>query len=135
MLSLSRNLKLFSVLMTIYSIVFQYYYNQYLNAEDWNYVVLCAAGLFVASFATGMILGSKDPVRNHRNDLGFLYHLMTYITVNAIAVIWLLAGLSSDKVTPVMILLMVILWGVGLLVHYLISRKTLKGMTKTEAFP
>ena len=135
MLSLSRNLKLFSVLMTIYSIVFQNYYNQFLNEENWNYVILCAAGLFVTSFATGLILGWKDPLRNHRNDLGFLYHLMTYITVNAVAVVWFLAGLSSDKVTPVMIIMMVISWGVGLLVHHLISRKTIKGMTKTEAFP
>lgn len=135
MLSLSRNLKLFSVLMTIYSIVFQIYYNQFLDAENWNYVLLCAAGLFVSSFATGLILGWRDPVRNHRNDLGFLYHLMTYISVNTVAVVWFLAGLSSDKVTLVIILTMVISWGVGLLIHHLISRKTIKGMTKTEAFP
>jgi hypothetical protein len=84
--------------------------------------------------ASGLLFGYKDSVRESRVDPGFQYHLITYIGVNAIGVLWwfMEMGLNADSLLT--ILLQCLAWGLGLFVHYYFSSNSIKGMKKEEIF-
>lgn len=133
-MKLSKNLKVLGVLISLYTIVFHYYFSQFLTAEQWSNVIITAIALFVVTFVSGLILGAKDPVRKTRSDLVFQYHLITYITVNTVGVLWLTTGLASEKETWSVAALTIVLWGVGVIVHRWLSNMTIKGMSKGTIF-
>ena len=132
--TLSRNLKVLAVLIAFYTIIFHYYLSQFLVAEQWGNVIISAVVLFVVTFASGLLLGAKDPTHKSRADLGFHYHFITYIIVNTIGVLWLTSGFSSDKETWGMAALTIVLWGVGVIVHRRLSKTTIKGLPKGTIF-
>lgn len=121
-------------LIALYSIVFHYYYSQFLTAEQWNNVIISAIALLVVTFASGLILGYNDPTRKSRADLAFQYHFVTYVVVNAIGVLWLATGLASEKETWGMAALTIVAWGAGVILHRWLSKMTIKGLHKGTIF-
>ena len=134
MLVLSRNLKIFGALAILYSIVFQFYYGEYVAGSDWNNVAIAATLYGVFMFATGLFIGAKDPIRGTRMDQGFQYHLVTYIVVNGTGILWALAGLSPEGESVGVAFLTALSWGVGLLVHFLVVRHFIKGIPRGNVF-
>jgi len=134
MQALSRNLKIFGALAASYSILFQYYYSGFVTGGEWNKVVIVAAFYGICMFATGLVLGATDPVRGTRMDQGFQYHLVTYFVVNGVGILWALIGLSAEGETVWVALLTALSWGVGLLVHFLVVRRFIKGIPRRDVF-
>ena len=131
---LSRNSRVFGALAILYSIVFHYYYSGYVAGGERNNLVVAVALYFVCIFVTGLFLGANDPVRGTRMDQGFQYHLVTYIVVNGIGILWMVVGLSADGATVGVVSSTALSWGVGLLVHYLVVRRFIKGMPREDVF-
>ncbi len=131
---LTKNLKYFSGIAIIFSIVF--FYNLYaaLQAQSYNKIWVYALLYGILMFCAGLILGYRDPVRESRTDLGFQYHLITFIIVNAIGIpaLFFAMGLNIETITGA--ILQSFSWGLGLFVHYYFSSKSLKGMDKEEVF-
>lgn len=134
MFKLSRNLKAFGVLAVLYSLVFNYYYSGFVTESQWSNVAIAATLYFIGMFATGLILGAKDPIRISRIDQGFHYHFVTYVVVNTISVLWTLLGFSAEADTVGISLLTAFSWGVALLVHFLVVRHMIKGIPRDEVF-
>lgn len=134
MLVFSRNLRIFGVFAVLYSVVFNYYYSGYVEGGEWNKVLIVAALYYIFMFATGLSLGIKDPVRDTRMDQGFQYHLVTYIIVNVTGILWTLFGLSFERNTLGVVLLTALIWGLGLLVHFLLVRRFIKGIPRGDVF-
>lgn len=134
MFKFSRNLKLFGVLAITYSLVFNYYYSAFITGSQWTNVTIAAAIYFVLMFATGLLFGAKDPVRATRVDLGFQYHFVTYLVVNTTWILWTLLGFSADADSVGMRVIANLSWGVGLLIHYLVVRRMIKGIPRGQVF-
>ena len=134
MFKLSGNLKVFGALAFIYTLVFNYYYSAFITDGLWSNVAIAATLYFFAMFATGLLLGFKDPIKATRFDQGFQYHLVTYTVVNATRILWTLSDFSAEADTIGMSLLTALSWGVGLLVHYLVVKRTIKGISRDEVF-
>ena len=134
MKTMSQNLKYFSGLTLIFSVIFFYYlYSSLLigsYGKIWIYAILFGTALFVS----GLILGSKDSVRNSRQDLGFQYHLMTFVIVNSVGIISILITLGFSIQNFITGILSILFWALGLIVHYYFSLKTIKGIDKREIF-
>ena len=138
MLKLSKNRIFFGVLVFIYSLVFNHFYGLHVTADQWLNVARVAAIYGCSIFITGLILGIKDPVKDSRFDQGFQYHLVTFIVVNITHLLWPLVVHSeiesSVQIGVLARVLSVAAWGVGLLVHYLLTRKTIKGIPRDKVF-
>ena len=80
------------------------------------------------------MLGAFDPVRRSRGVLAFQYNLITYVISVAIWIPWNSIGLAAEEETSTTYLLGMGFWGLGVLVHYLTSRGTMKGIPKKEMF-
>ena len=134
MKTITNNLKYFGGLTLIFSIAFFYYLYSAVLAQSysdiWIYVSLYGAALFISGF----VLGYRDPVRKSRLDLGFYYHLITFIVVNFVGIISLFIAMGFSFRTLLNAAASLIFWGLGLLVHYYFSSRSIKGINKREIF-
>ncbi len=138
MFKLSRNLKVFSMLFIFYTIGFRYFLS--LSITNHNNLILWATAIiyFIIIVITAWISGKTDDITTGIIDLGFKYHLMTYIIFNIIALLWHSLGFSSPYETFRYIFLIITLWGLILFIHllyHLLTRKNaIKGIPKEEIF-
>lgn len=91
----------------------------------------CATGYGALMLITGKTLGEKDKLKNSYADLGFNYHLTTFLVVNIVGIIWIISFRPNDLVYQIISTLS---WLIGLLIHFLESSKSLKGYSKEESF-
>ena len=138
MKKITKNLIAFSVGLVVLTIAFRFSLSSMLQNRLFSSVWLVAAiyGIFV--FIIGWIFGKKDKMDLPLYDIGFRFHLATYIICNLIAEVWYLIGLQSEYENIRTVHLTAIFWGFGLLIHfiiYLFTRKNaIKGIKKSEIF-
>ncbi len=134
MKTMTTNLKYFSSLTAIFSVIFFYYLYTAISIDSydkiWIYATLYGAVLFIS----GLILGYHDTVRDSRLDLGFHYHLMTFIIVNLIGILSAFVVMGFNIDTLLYAILPIAFWTLGLFVHHYLSSKTIKGMDKGNIF-
>ena len=134
MKQMSRNLKYFSALTLVFSMVFFYFLFSALESHSYENIWILPLTFGVLMFASGLILGGTDPVQSSRSDLGYQYHLMTFIIVNGVGIPWFLITMGIDNISMSIIALQCLPWGLGLAIHYYCSSKTIKGISKKEIF-
>jgi hypothetical protein len=138
MKTLTKNLKIFGVLFIFYTIVFRYFLS--LSISNHNQIMMWATAILygVTIFMTAWMLGKSEDIRVGFIYLGFKYHLMTYVIFNGIALLWYSLGFASkyEKISHVLILIAA--WGIGLLIHFLVSllygKNAIKGIPKEDIF-
>lgn len=131
---MTRNLKYFSGLTLIFSIVFFAYLYTALANESYNNIGIYAGIYGIALFTSGLALGYNDSAKNSRLDLGFHYHLNTFIIVNCVGIASLFISMGISWKTLLNAVLYLFFWGLGLFVHYFFSSKSIKGFDKKEIF-
>jgi len=134
MITMTKNLKYFSGLTLIFSAVFFYNLYSALQTQSYSNIWIFAILYGAILFCTGLFLGYKDSVRKSRADLGFQYHLMTFIIVNCIGIPWMFISIGLKTETLLSASIQFIPWGIGLFVHYYFSSRSMKGMNKEEVF-
>lgn len=130
-MKLTPNLKTFAATNFVSSVAFFYLLDQTIDAKAWTQIWVLAIGYGVVWFMSGLLLGKADNARNYRGNLGLMYHLVTTVimTVTSIGAAFLL---EHQEVSDT-------LWVVGsanlsLLVHWLTTKDSPKGVNKKEAF-
>jgi site-specific recombinase len=131
---MTTNLKYFSGLALLFSITFFYFLHSDLKAESYENIWWYAVMFGVYLFISGLLLGYKDSVRETKLDLGYRYHLMTFIIVNAVGLISLLIFFGINRDSLISSGIGFFFWAIGLFVHYRLSSKTIKGMDKDKIF-
>jgi predicted Na+-dependent transporter len=129
----TRNLKIYIVLLTAYSLVFFYLLHTFINNEQWTNILIIAVTFFLGIGVTTFLLERLESKRNVRLDLDFTYHLMSYVVINIIGFGWYILFRLSDLLHP-MNAIGLGGWTLGLLIHYFSSRRSIKGMSKEEVF-
>ena len=134
MIKLSRNLKIFGILLTVYTLVFHYFLSSFLNNRFFELVWYPAGAYALAIFITAWILGSRDQVRQSRIHLAFGYNCITYCITNGIWLVWIVTGLGAKSEPLSNVLITMAVWGVFLAIHYHYSRKSIKGIARERIF-
>lgn len=131
MIRLSRNQCLFTVVAVGLTTAFVVMLYGHIGDKAWGSIPMLAIGYGIAMFLAGLAFGATDPVARSRSDLGFGYHAITFVVVAVIGI-----GAAIYYTQPVWPQLVGLAgWFVGLSVHYLFSRRTIKGIEREEAFP
>ena len=101
-------------------------------------IIVSALSYGLLAFIFGWIYGKKDYESLPLYDIGFRFHLVTYIVVNGIAILWHTLGLQSQYEELSYTYSTMLFWGLGLILHfvfYLYSRKNAyKGINKSDLF-
>ncbi len=128
----------FAGALVILTIIFRYFLSSMLSDGKFSAVWLLAAAYGVIIFITGWTFGKKDQESLPLYDIGFRFHLTTYVVCNGIAEIWFLLNLHSQHENISSVHLSILFWGIGLLIHFIffmVTRKNaIKGIKKSEIF-
>ncbi len=90
-------------------------------------------------FAAGWWFGSRDAKHLPVYDIGFRFHLTTFVVYLGISYLWFALGFNSpmDKVSDILSLT-VIVWGIAVFVHFVfflsLRRRSIRGLDKKKLF-
>lgn len=138
MKSITKNLVYFSIILFITTVAFRYTLSTLLQNKLFSYIWLLTVGYGVVVFIFGWIFGKRDNLTLPLYDIGFRFHLATFIICNTIAEAWYLLNFQSVYEKILWVHLTVIIWGAVILLHYIlyiITRKNaIHGIKKSELF-
>ena len=134
MIAITNNLKIFSGIVILATVGFFYYLSAALESQSHENMGWYALAFAVVLFVSGLVLGWKDPVRQSRADLGFQYHLYTFIIVNGIGIPWMFVDMGIHHGSIMHAVYQVGPWAIGLFAHYYFSSRSIKGMDKGDIF-
>lgn len=134
MTRLTRNQWIFAVIFAVYTATFHYLLNKTIDTGRHESIWILATGYGGLTFLTALLIGAFDPVRQSRGVMSFQYNMITYVTSVIIWLTFLFTGLATKEAGSNVYLLGVAFWGLGVFIHYLSSRSTLKGIPKKEMF-
>ena len=136
----TKNSIRFALSLLIATALFRYLLSSLLLGPtiDSQSIALLAIVYGIMAFIFGWYFGKKDFESLPLYDVGFRFHLLTYLVCNGYAYFWFLSGLTATNEDIAIVHYTAIFWGIGLLVHsffYLQSRKeVIDGMHKGEIF-
>ncbi|MEN5436578.1 hypothetical protein ABE545_23305 [Sphingobacterium faecium] len=97
MKSITKNVLLYAIVALLLTITFRYCLSSVLEAKEYTLISLIAIAYGISMFASGWYFGNKDRKDLELHDIGFRFHLVTYIIFNAISEIWFLLGFNSTN--------------------------------------
>ena len=118
------------------TVVFRYALNLSIGMNSVIGSLLCSVVYFGLMFFTGCYFGNKDVAENEIHDIGFRYHLVTYILCIGLGYAAYHIGWNCESLKSLTI--GAVSWGIGLLIHFVFflfeQKKTIKGYARDEIF-
>lgn len=133
------NLLKFTSTALILTIIFRYGLSTSLTNEMFLAVFICAAVYGILMFLSGSYFGKKEYYEDLPiYDIGFRFHLATYLVHNLISLFWFLLGFESSYENVSTIYITAIIWGVFLVIHLIyyisIRKSSIKNLDKNDIF-
>ena len=133
---LTLRLGQFSISALLLTILFRYALSLSIGAANTPMILLCAIGYLCLMALLGWYFGGKDVAENDIHDIGFRFHLVTYVL--CIGCRYASEYIGWDSGSLKVFTIAAISWGIGLLIHFvffLIEQKnTIKGYAKGDIF-
>ena len=126
----------FAISALALTLLFRYALNLCIGVHIVTGTTQCSIAYAFLMYLVGWYFGKKDAVENDFHDIGFRFHMVTYLICMGVGygayyIGWYTECLRAMAITAIS-------WGVGLTIHfvfYLIEqRKTIKGYAKDEIF-
>jgi hypothetical protein len=128
----------FGALLLIITIPFRLGLSRLLDANEFTTVWVLAAVYALVVFAMGWIFGRKDYESLPIYDIGFRFHLTTFIICNGVAEILFLLKFNSRYEDIRVVHLTTLIWGVFIIIHFIVflatRKNAIKGISKADIF-
>lgn len=128
----------FAIAAAVLTLIFRYFLSYGLENHSTIIIVLSAVIYGISMFAAGWSFGKKEGEYLPIFDVGFRFHLSTYLIHNAISMLWLGLGYGSKHESLRITIIVAIIWAVFLFVHfvfYLRARKnSIDNLNKEDIF-
>ena len=138
MKTITHNLTKFAITATILTILFRYSLT-YGIENNTNFIIFLSALLYaLAMFVSGWTFGKKDREYLPIYDVGFRFHLATYLIHNILSELWFVRGFNSKNENITVIHSTAIIWGIFLIIHFLIffwtRKNSINNLDKEDLF-
>jgi len=134
---ITKNLAFFAVTATVLTLAFSFALSAML-ANECGFYFLPAILYSLSMYAAGWSYGKKDGHELPIYDVGFRFHLATYVQYFVVTSVWFLLGLNAEVEKWESKLITALIWGFFLAIHfvyYLITRKkAIDGLKKEDLF-
>jgi hypothetical protein len=135
---ITKNLVYFALSALVSGIFFRIGLSYSIENKLFVLIFVVAILYSVAMFAAGWIFGKRDHIQLPIYDIGFRFHLTTYLIFFLIGYAWFLSGCNSSYENILFIHWTVICWGIFLLIHFFFylrsHKKTINGLDKENLF-
>ena len=128
----------FALTATVLAIIFRYFLSYGIDNKTIIIIVLSSVIYGVSMFVSGWYFGKKDGDYLPIYDVGFRFHFTTYLIHNLVSELWFVFGFNSNYERIGVIHFTAIIWGIILLLHFLLFLKARKNsinnLDKAELF-
>lgn len=111
----------FLIVSILYAIIFIIFL--YVDQNQSKNIFTVSFFYAAAMWLTGFRLSYLNKVHKTKRNIFFYYHLVTYITVNTIELIYILLFRIKHTDEVIGICIQIIIWGIFLKIHHRISKK------------
>ena len=138
MKSITPYLLKFVATATVLIIIFRYFLSTGLENNQTTIVLLSSVLYGLAMFASGWFFGQKDGAYLPISDVGFRFHLSTFLVHNIVSELWFVFGFQASIEHINTVHYTILFWLPFLIVHYLFylraKKKSIKGLDKNDLF-
>lgn len=135
---ISKYLLGFAATVGVLTILFRYFLSRGIDVGSLTTIVASSVLYGIAMFISGWYWGVRDGNYLPIFDIGFRFHLTTFIVHNLISYLWLAAGFASIKENYTTLFWVLGIWGGVVMIHALIfaitRRKTIRNLNKADLF-
>ncbi len=135
---MNKALATFILVASILTLIFRYGLSSAITEKSWGFLIAIAVIYGLSMFASGWYLGKKDNQELPIYDLGFRFHLSTFLVYHAISIIWIISGAGNPNENLFTIYIGMGIWSIFLTIHaifYLVERrKAIASLDKDELF-
>jgi hypothetical protein len=135
---ITKNLVYFALSALALGILFRIGLSYSIENRLFAAIVAVAVLYAVAMFAAGWMFGKRDHIQLPVYDIGFRFHLCTYLIFFLVGYMWFLLGFNSPCENILVLHRTAICWGIVLLIHFFFyrysRRKTINGLDKENLF-
>ncbi len=135
---ITPNLLKFTGISILLTLLFRFGLSFSIESKIILSIIVCALVYGVSMWFNGRFFGTKEEEYLPIYDIGFRFHLFTFLVHNTISIIWFLFGFESKYENIAVIYRTAIIWSFFLIVHfgyYLFARKSsIKGLNKEDLF-
>lgn len=128
----------FALVITALTCIFRYFLSYGIDNKSTLIISLSSVLYFIAMFISGWYFGKKEGDYLPLYDVGFRFHLTTYLVYNLISELWFILGFNSNYEKAGNVHSTAITWGAFLLLHLLFflwtRKKTIDNIDKEDLF-
>lgn len=128
----------FALTTTLLTIIFRYCLSYGISNESYMIIILAALLYGILMFSSGWYFGKKDGEYLPIFDVGFRFHLTTYLVHNIISELWFVFSFNSHYEKIETIHSTAIIWGILLLLHFIFflwaRKNSINNLNKTDLF-
>uniref|UniRef100_UPI004048EA0B hypothetical protein n=1 Tax=Mariniflexile sp. TaxID=1979402 RepID=UPI004048EA0B len=128
----------FALTATLLTIVFRYFLSYGIENQSGIIITTSAVTYGLLMFASGWYFGRKDGEYLPIYDVGFRFHLTTYLIHNGISLLWIVLGFGSKYENLSVSIMVAIYWGIFLLLHFIFyvwaRKNSIENLDKEDLF-
>ncbi|KUF40177.1 hypothetical protein HX017_18440 [Myroides marinus] len=128
----------FGLVATILTIIFRYFLSYGIENQSGNIITISAVIYGTLMFASGWYFGRQDGEYLPIYDVGFRFHLTTYLIHNGISLLWIGLGFGAKYENINVSIMVAVYWGIFLLVHFVFflwaRKKSINNLNKEDIF-
>lgn len=136
--TITKSLIQFITVTTFLTVIFRISLSEFLNEQLWSFVFIPPLIYFILMYVSGRYFGIKEYKYLPIGDIGFRFHVSTFIVFLIVSYLMYYLGYMSNSEARGILDITILIWGIFLIIHMILFFKSkndnIKGINKEDIF-
>ena len=136
--TITKSLIQFITVTTFLSVIFRISLSEFLNEQLWSFVFIPPLIYFILMYVSGRYFGIKEYKYLPIGDIGFRFHVSTFIVFLIVSYLMYYLGYMSNSEPRGILDITISIWGIFLIIHMILFFKSkndnIMGINKEDIF-
>ena len=136
--TITKSLIQFITVTTFLTVIFRISLSEFLNEQLWSFVFIPPLIYFILMYVSGRYFGIKEYKYLPIGDLGFRFHVSTFIVFLIVSYLMYYLGYMSNSEPRGILDITISIWGIFLIIHMILFFKSkndnIMGINKEDIF-
>ena len=136
--TITKSLIQFITVTTFLTVIFRISLSKFLNEQLWSFVFIPPLIYFILMYVSGRCFGIKEYNYLPIGDIGFRFHVSTFIVFLIVSYLMYYLGYMSNSEPRGILDITILIWGIFLIIHMILFFKSkndnIKGINKENIF-
>ena len=136
--TITKSLIQFITVTTFLTVIFRISLSEFLNEQLWSFVFIPPLIYFILMYVSGRYFGIKEYKYLPIGDIGFRFHVSTFIVFLIVSYLMYYLGYMSNSEPRGILDITISIWGIFLIIHIILFFKSkndnIMGINKEDIF-